>query len=224
MKANNTPRRENHDTGEIGIGTMIVFIAAVIVAAIAAAVLVNTAGNLQRKAQETGEETTSEVSGNIFVRDIVGNVTTISSTDYVSGVNMTVALAPGANDVDLTQLHIRWQDDDNLAELSHSGHGDGNFSIGDDPYDPTVNDSCTQFDDGFCVINVNEEEGGSGDNVLQPGDVVHIYVGLDDASTDEPLPTRTDVSIRMMPEEGSPTETGFSTPASYSGEDFVFLK
>lgn len=85
MKANRNARNESEDRAEVGIGTMIVFIAAVIVAAIAAAVLVNTAGNLQRKAQETGDETTQEVSGNLFMRDIIGEDTggTTDNTDHV---------------------------------------------------------------------------------------------------------------------------------------------
>ncbi len=214
MKANQRSRKDHNDKAEVGIGTMIVFIAAVIVAAIAAAVLVNTAGNLQRKSQETGDETTDEVSGNIFVRDTIGHVWTITGQDRVDEVNLTIALAPGGEPIDLTTMTLRWKDNETLQDLQYDADGDGSA---------TAEGDCESFSDGFCVLNVKEADGDGADQVLEPGDRVHIHVGLDGSVTTEPLEPRSEVDLRFIPETGSPTQTGFDVPASFGGETFVVL-
>jgi flagellin-like protein len=68
------------DRGQVGIGTLIVFIAMVLVAAIAAGVLVNTADMLQESAEQTGEESQAQVSDRLRVIDTYGDVD-IKSTD-----------------------------------------------------------------------------------------------------------------------------------------------
>jgi len=86
--------------GQVGIGTLIVFIAMVLVAAIAAGVLINTAGLLQAQAQATGEETTAEVSNVIQIKHAIGEETT--NNGDIDVLNISMRLTPGSDPINLS--------------------------------------------------------------------------------------------------------------------------
>ena len=86
----------NEMRSQVGIGTLIVFIAMVLVAVIAAGVLINTAGLLQTQAEATGQETQQQVSDRIQIQSATGNVT---GDETVDEVNVTVTKAAGASTI-----------------------------------------------------------------------------------------------------------------------------
>jgi flagellin FlaB len=90
----------SEDRGQVGIGTLIVFIALVLVAAIAAGVLINTAGFLQSQAEQTGQESTAQTANNVEFISANGTAATGSPGD-VTGISLKVQLAPGSEPVDL---------------------------------------------------------------------------------------------------------------------------
>jgi archaeal flagellin FlaB len=98
------------DEAAVGIGTLIVFIAMVLVAAIAASVIIQTAENLQQRAYAVGKQTIRDVSSGIKVIGVTGytneNKTKI---DYLA-----VAISPraGSYDIDLNKTLLYIQLDD----------------------------------------------------------------------------------------------------------------
>ena len=99
------------DRGQVGIGTLIVFIAMVLVAAIAAGVLINTAGLLQTQAEATGEESTQQVSDRIQIQSATGVV----GAENITRVNLTVTKAPGAGDIQLANLTYQFVTNDKVV-------------------------------------------------------------------------------------------------------------
>jgi flagellin-like protein len=97
----------DEDRGQVGIGTLIVFIAMVLVAAIAAGVLVNTAGFLQESAEQTGQQAQGEVSDRLTVVNAYAGV----SSSQTSDVNITVRKASGSDNINLSAATVQWISD-----------------------------------------------------------------------------------------------------------------
>ena len=116
---------DEEERGQVGIGTLIVFIAMVLVAAIAAGVLINTAGVLQTQAEDTGQDSTDQVANNINVIGAVGEVNNVSednvdiSETSVYEIRTTLQKSPGAGDVDLSGLSIQYVGPDGFGNLVH---------------------------------------------------------------------------------------------------------
>jgi len=63
-------KRNNNESGSIGIGAMIVFIALILVAAVASTVIIKTAEELQDRAEKTGDDTRDQISGKLLITDV----------------------------------------------------------------------------------------------------------------------------------------------------------
>ncbi|MCZ7398560.1 MAG: flagellin [Candidatus Methanoperedens sp.] len=103
MKAKGTNLMKNEDA-DVGIGTLIIFIAMVLVAAVAAAVLIQTSGVLQQKAQQTGKEATAEVSSNLKIVSVVGNVT----GGAIDKLDVLIEVSAGGNPIDTNTLRVKY--------------------------------------------------------------------------------------------------------------------
>ncbi|SFG06899.1 flagellin FlaB [Halopelagius inordinatus] len=115
------------DRGQVGIGTLIVFIAMVLVAAIAAGVLVNTAGFLQATAEDAGEESVNKVTNRVEVLNTHGMVGGQSDIDNVT---MTVRLAAGSSSVDMDQTSIKYLSSGNVTTLTNDSDAGTDYGSG----------------------------------------------------------------------------------------------
>ncbi|MFP4567453.1 MAG: archaellin/type IV pilin N-terminal domain-containing protein [Candidatus Woesearchaeota archaeon] len=87
---------------EVAMGTLIIFIAMILIAAVAAAVLISSIGSIQSKALETGSATRQEIGTNVNVVEIYGPKDTNEST--ITNISMVVRLAAGSDPIRLSDL------------------------------------------------------------------------------------------------------------------------
>ncbi|GGK57859.1 archaellin/type IV pilin N-terminal domain-containing protein [Haloarcula sebkhae] len=197
------------DRGQVGIGTLIVFIAMVLVAAIAAGVLINTAGFLQSSAQATGQQSSDSTTNRIQVVSMTGDHFTGNSE--VGVVNVTVKRAPGAGNVDLGKTTVQWIGPSGsyyqLAVGGADGNPDGRFVVS------TVQDK----DDSQPVLNSVE------DRLTISLDLGESREVTGATTFGKPLPEGETATLRISSPAGAMTTEEVVVPKTISGESSVML-
>jgi len=162
----------DNERGQVGIGTLIVFIAMVLVAAIAAGVLINTAGLLQSQAEATGEESSEQVTDRVQVSSVSGtaikedeNEDSNWERDGVDEINIietTVLRSPGAGDIDLTNAIIEVFAEGESETLTFADNDDQFDDDGDStaiaPAGATFVSDTDDPDDSFQPNDFDSEE------------------------------------------------------------------
>jgi flagellin-like protein len=157
------PTTDDAGRGQVGIGTLIIFIALVLVAAVAAGVLVNTAGELQSRASDTGEDAQAQVSNQIDVVSATGTVD--AANDDIDTVTLVVKKSPGSDPIDLAEATIQYTSSSSSATLSEAAStsgteftttevtGDGNGVMDDtsERYEITIDTSSVESSGGLAA-------------------------------------------------------------------------
>ncbi len=103
---------------EMGIGTLIIFIALLLAVAIAAGVLIQTSGSLQEDALTTGSEAKNQIATHISVTEVFGSDGSSGNiTDFV----VTTKLSPGSEDIKFGDLLVSIGSYDTSSTLSYRG-------------------------------------------------------------------------------------------------------
>jgi flagellin FlaB len=183
------------EKGDVGIGTLIVFIAMVLVAAVAAAVLIQTSGILQEKAQSTGKEATTEVSSNLKVAAVVGNAT----STLIDELNISVSLSAGGSEIDMNQVVVKYINGTTTTNLAYSA------TVADGTY--------------FMYTEDRDVAGTTG--VLSTGDLGKITISLS-GTTQELLP-RASGTIQIIPEKGTMVVKDVIAPPTFGTKTKIQL-
>jgi flagellin FlaB len=186
---------------DVGIGTLIVFIAMILVAAVAAAVLIQTSGVLQQKAQQTGKEATSEVASNMKISSVVG--TTDGSNVYTQELNVTLELAAGGSSIDFSKVVIKYINESSTKVLNLQTDASAGAT--------------------GSLFNYTEVRTGSGNPnyVLQSGDLA--IVTLDLSAMGQDLYPRKKGTIQIIPESGTMVIKDVVAPATFGDSTQIQL-
>ena len=197
----------------IGIGTLIVFIALVLVAAIAAAVIIKTAYSLKDQAEATGAGARQEVAGSIKILSVVG--------DRGAGPSATIdtiwvycTVWDGSSGIDVSKMRAVIMRADDLDTLNLDSTA---------PYAP----SATEFSAAEVPVEVSPGTNGwdptTGLYFLDADNVLLIEIDISATGGGTGVAPNTAVTLQFMPGSGAVVSESFVTPPSYGGDRYIDL-
>lgn len=200
-------KNSNNETADIGIGTLIIFIAMILVAAVAAIVLIYSAGELQQKATITANEAPSKVTTNIFIESVFGDRVNSTMPGLQPGIqSILIRIRPevGTASMDLRQIIITKMSRDEIEILNYSNISNTVNSFGAS----TIRDEDGSFTADFPVLN--------------SGDLVDIEFHTLDYTKPILIPRQT-ITLSINQERGASVTLEISAPNSFGTERYVKL-
>ncbi|WP_336022109.1 archaellin/type IV pilin N-terminal domain-containing protein [Halobellus salinisoli] len=194
---------DEDERGQVGIGTLIVFIAMVLVAAIAAGVLVNTAGFLQATAEDAGQESVDKVTNRV---DVINQHGTVGSNDDIANITMTVRLAAGSGAVDMDTTSIKYLSDSQVTTLTNSTD-DMDYAAGNESQFNLT--KVTDNDDSFGVLNSRDDR----------YEVTINASAIESGGAGEGLGTGEQIQLDITSQTGGTTQVILTMPQQLAGKD-----
>ncbi|MFC2154632.1 archaellin/type IV pilin N-terminal domain-containing protein [Candidatus Altiarchaeota archaeon] len=177
--------------GLMGIGTLIIFIAVILVAAVAAGVLITTSGSLQQRSLTTGKQTEEGVATGVEVIDVWGLNATDQTVEYIE---MKVRLNPGSDPIKMNYSVVTFDTKEDFQQITYAGS------------DTTA---------GTQAFNVTYLQQGTNyvQDYLSDGDVITIAFNLSLTGFDtDGVAENERVRIHFIPRTGQPTQVEFVSP------------
>ncbi|GGJ04834.1 flagellin [Halobellus salinus] len=205
------------DRGQVGIGTLIVFIAMVLVAAIAAGVLVNTAGFLQATAEDTGQESVNQVTNRLDVVSQHGVVNDSDPANYsatIDELRLAVRMSSGSGELALQNSTIKYTSETTATNLVY------NNSTINSGTEVNRNNITSLQGDEFTVVDKNDN-GDSYPVLDEESDRFEIVINASnvEGADKNGLGTSESLQLELTTRSGGTTNVVLTMPHQLNGED-----
>ncbi len=179
--------RKIDSKGMMGIGTLIIFIAVILVAAVAAAVLVATAGSLQQRGIATGSQTEDAVATG--AESISVMATDASSDHTVENFELLLRSQAGSDAINLNTTVMMVDTSTTSQSLDYGGTG-------------TAASGTITYIIEYVKSGPEQEDG-----YMTRGDIIKAYF-----SSTTSVAESKKVRIKVIPRVGTTTIIEFTTP------------
>lgn len=213
-KANSKFRLNEDKEAVVGVGTLIVFIAMILVAAIASAVIIKTAYELKNQAERTGENAANEATGGPKIMDILGDRgAPLQPGGEIVLIKFTVTTWDGSDAINIEDMKIHWIGEDvetylTLSTLTPNTPSATNYGA----------DEIPNNNPGNMWDEANNRYWLDGDNVLWIQIDLTNLNGIGDM-----LDPNEKVTVTFMPAHGPIVSEEFVTPTNFGAARYIDL-
>ncbi|MFP4403142.1 MAG: archaellin/type IV pilin N-terminal domain-containing protein [Candidatus Woesearchaeota archaeon] len=187
---------------EMGVGTLIVFIAMLLVAAIAAGVLIQTVGSLQEKSLATGQQAKTQISTNV---DTIEVSATDGRNSKLTEFEQRMKLSSGSDPIKLAEVIITLTTHNSSLILKYSNN---TLCQRNKTHGYSVNETTNE---GVFTVIYEQEGSNYVPGNLQRGDGIRICYGVATSVGPDEL-----IRINFIPKTGSSIPREFITPTVIS--------
>jgi len=193
---------------DIGIGTLIIFIAIILVAGVTASVMIQTMNSLQQQALKTSEETLKDISSGITVTHVSGHVDNSKIAQLAIFISPTAA----SEDIDLTYVIISLSDSTSKVVLNYTSLCFNN-SVSNGLFGTLNSSKLTSSRFGIIVIRDADGSCTASKPIINDQDLIVLMVNTTKCFSG--IEPRVSVSGEIYPEYGIRGIIGFTTPSSF---------
>jgi len=198
----------NDDTAAIGIGSLIIFIAMILVAGIAASVIIETMNSLEQQTLKTGQETLKDISGGLHVSRISG----YNSASSITQIAIFLETAAGSEDIDLSYSLIELSDSTKQVILNYTTSVFSS-TVSNGLFNTLNSSNLSSTTYGLMVVRDIDSSCSSTNPSINDEDLVVLLINTTKVFSG--ISTRTKVFGQVMPEEGISGVISFTTPSAY---------
>lgn len=200
--------RKKDEIGAIGIGTLIVFIALILVAAIAAAVIIGTAEDLEERSEQAGQDAEDLVSGKVIITLAEGS---LDASGDIDSVDLYLDLY-GSSGIDMRDvvLHV-------VATSSSGGAVSQDLT-----YNPAGAATATMYGTTEVSDPLSTYDPANGEYVL--GERTYLYITVDLGLSTTALSEASTLEVfTKVTTSGTQTYDLWRTPSAYPTSGVVLL-
>jgi flagellin FlaB len=195
-------------TSAIGIGSIIIFIAMILVAGIAASVFMQSMDNLQQQAKKTSSETMRDISGGLNVLQITG----YNSQGSITKLSIFTEIITASDPLDIYHAKIALSDSNQKIFLIYN-ESCFNNTVENGLFNSINFSNLKANEFGIVVIRDVDSSITSEKPIINNGDIIGLLINI--SSSLSGIDTNVHISGNIYPEFGLPGYIDFTTPSAY---------